>query len=144
KIRGLNSITASSNPLYVIDGIPQDHMRNVNPRDIASIEVLKDASSAAIYGARGGNGVVVITTKSGASGATQVDFHSYAGYQGVDRFLPMMDTREDTAYIRYLRDSRFQQTGGDLSLPICSRPAEYQYPEAYLSPAALPDNNWQD
>lgn len=144
KIRGLNSITASSNPLYVIDGIPQDHMRNVNPRDIASIEVLKDASSAAIYGARGGNGVVVITTKSGASGTTQVDFNSYAGYQEVDRFLPMMDTREYTAYIRYLRDSRFQQTGGDLSLPISSRPAEYQYPESYLNPALLPNNNWQD
>src|SRR5690606_10056207 len=65
KIRGLNSVTSSSNPLYVIDGIPQDHMRNVNPRDIASMEVLKDASSSAIYGARGGNGVIVITTKSG-------------------------------------------------------------------------------
>src|SRR5690606_59780 len=60
KIRGINSITASSNPLYVIDGIPQDHMRNVNPRDIASVEVLKDASASAIYGARGGNGVIVI------------------------------------------------------------------------------------
>ena len=144
KIRGLNSITASSNPLYVIDGIPQDHMRNVNPRDIASIEVLKDASASAIYGARGGNGVVVITTKSGASGATQVDFSSYAGFQEVDRFLPMMDTREYIAYIRYLRDSRFQQTGGDLSLPISSRPAEYQYPESYLNPVSLPNNNWQD
>src|SRR5690606_6128474 len=120
------------------------HMRNVNPRDIASMEVLKDASASAIYGARGGNGVIVITTKSGASGATQVDFSSYAGFQEADRFLPMMDTREYTAYIRYLRDSRFQQTGGDLSLPVSSRPAEYQYPEGYLNPASLPDNNWQD
>src|SRR3546814_15656921 len=81
KIRGLNSVTASSNPLYVIDGIPQDHMRNVNPRDIASIEVLKDASSSAIYGARGGNGVIVITTKSGAEGATHIDLKSYMGFQ---------------------------------------------------------------
>jgi len=144
KIRGLNSITASSNPLYVIDGIPQDHMRDVNPRDIASIEVLKDASSAAIYGARGGNGVIVITTKSGTAGTTKVDFSSYAGFQQVDRFLPMMDTYEYTAYIRYLRDSRFQQIGGDLSAPLSSRPAEYQYPESYLNPASLPNNNWQD
>src|SRR3546814_7758888 len=88
-------------------------MRNVNPRDIASIEVLKDASSSAIYGARGGNGVIVITTKSGAEGATHIDFNSYMGFQEVDRFLPMMNTQEYTAYIRYLRDSRFQQTGGD-------------------------------
>lgn len=144
KIRGINSITASSNPLYVIDGIQQDHMRNVNPRDIASIEVLKDAASAAIYGARGGNGVIVITTREGAAGKTSVEFNSYAGYQQVDRFLPMMNTQEYTAYIRYLRDSRFQQAGGDLSLPLTSRPAEFQYPESYLNPASLPDNNWQD
>ena len=144
KIRGINSITASSNPLYVIDGIPQDHMRNVNPRDIASMEVLKDASSAAIYGARGGNGVIVITTKSGTEGDTKIDFSSYVGYQEVDRFLPMMDTYAYTAYIRYLRDSRFQQTGGDPSAPLSSRPAEYQYPENYRNPSALPNNNWQD
>lgn len=144
KIRGLNSVTASSSPLYVIDGIPQDHMRNVNPRDIASMEVLKDASSGAIYGARGGNGVIVITTKSGAEGDTKIDFSSYAGFQEVDRFLPMMNTREYTAYIRYLRDSRFQQTGGDPTAPVSSRPAEYQYPDSYLTPNTLPDNNWQD
>ena len=144
KIRGLNSVTASSSPLYVIDGIPQDHMRNVNPRDIASMEVLKDASSGAIYGARGGNGVIVITTKSGVEGDTRVDFSSYAGFQQVDRFLPMMNTQEYTAYIRYLRDSRFQQTGGDLTAPVSSRPAEYQYPDSYLNPATLPDNDWQD
>ncbi|SEL45356.1 SusC/RagA family TonB-linked outer membrane protein [Parapedobacter koreensis] len=144
KIRGINSITASSNPLYVIDGIQQDHMRNVNPRDIASMEVLKDAASAAIYGARGGNGVIVITTKEGAEGKTKVDASAYTGYQEVDRFLPMMNTQEYTAYIRYLRDSRFQQAGGDLTLPLTGRPAEFQYPESYLNPASLPDNNWQD
>lgn len=144
KIRGVNSITASSNPLYVIDGIQQDHMRNVNPRDIASIEVLKDAASAAIYGARGGNGVIVITTKAGTEGKTSINFNSYAGFQQVDRYLPMMNTAEYTAYIRYLRDSRFQQTGGDLSLPLSSRPAEFQYPESYRNPASLPDNDWQD
>ncbi|WP_379023309.1 SusC/RagA family TonB-linked outer membrane protein [Parapedobacter deserti] len=143
-IRGINSITASSNPLYVVDGIQQNHMRNVNPRDIASVEVLKDAASAAIYGARGGNGVIVITTKEGAAGKTTVDANSYVGYQAVDRFLPMMNTQEYTAYIRYLRDSRFQQAGGDPSLPIAGRPAEFQYPESYLNPGSLPDNNWQD
>ncbi|MGV3761535.1 SusC/RagA family TonB-linked outer membrane protein [Parapedobacter sp.] len=144
KIRGLNSVTASSNPLYVIDGIPQDHMRNVNPRDVASIEVLKDASSSAIYGARGGNGVIVITTKSGMEGDTKIDFNSYVGFQEVDRFLPMMNTQEYTAYIRYLRDSRFQQTGGDPAAPVSARPAEYQYPDNYLHPSELPNNNWQD
>ncbi|SEN64475.1 TonB-linked outer membrane protein, SusC/RagA family [bacterium A37T11] len=143
KIRGINSITASSSPLYVIDGIPQDQMRNVNPRDIASMEVLKDASSAAIYGARGGNGVIVITTKSGAEGKTKVDFSGYGGFQEVDNYLPMMNTMEYTSYIRYLRDSRFQLSGGDLSAPLSSRPAANQYPDSYLNPSSLPDNNWQ-
>src|SRR5690606_7344826 len=100
--------------------------------------------ASAIYGARGGNGVIVITTKSGASGPTQVDFSSYAGFQEADRLLPMMDTHAYTAYIRYLRDSRYQQSGGDLSVPVSSRPAEYQYPESYLTPNALPNTNWQN
>src|SRR5690606_19920919 len=66
------------------------------------------------------------------------------GFQEVDRFLPMMNTQEYTAYIRYLRDSRFQQTGGDLEAPVSARPAEYQYPDSYLNPSMLPNNNWQD
>ncbi|WP_257667241.1 SusC/RagA family TonB-linked outer membrane protein [Parapedobacter tibetensis] len=144
KIRGINSITASSSPLYVVDGIPQDHMRNINPRDIASMEVLKDASSAAIYGARGGNGVIVITTRSGAEGKTQIDFDAYTGFQKVDNVLPMMNTEDYTAYIMYVRNERFRLTGGDLSQPITSRPAEFQYPESYLTPGSLPNNNWQD
>lgn len=70
KIRAASSITAGTEPLYVIDGFPtsSDDMSNLNPEDIASIDVLKDASSAAIYGSRGANGVIIITTKKGVEG----------------------------------------------------------------------------
>lgn len=144
KIRGLNSITASGSPLYVIDGIPQAHMRNVNPRDIASIEVLKDASSASIYGSRGANGVIVVTTKTGSAGRMQIEFDGYSGYQSVDRVLPMMDSYEYTNYIRFVRNERFRLTGGDLSAPVSSRPVAFQYPDSYADPASLPNNNWQE
>jgi TonB-dependent SusC/RagA subfamily outer membrane receptor len=65
RIRGISSISGNSNPLYVVDGIPQDDISSQNPNDIQNIEVLKDASATAIYGSRGANGVVLITTKSG-------------------------------------------------------------------------------
>lgn len=70
QIRGINSISANSSPLIVIDGIPLPNydLNLINPSDIASIEILKDAASAAIYGSRGANGVVLVTTKSGKSG----------------------------------------------------------------------------
>jgi TonB-linked SusC/RagA family outer membrane protein len=85
RVRGTSSITASAQPLYVIDGIPvttinlsnngseTNPLADINPDDIESIDILKDASASAIYGARGANGVVLITTKSGAAGATKID-----------------------------------------------------------------------
>lgn len=83
KIRGRRSISASNDPLFVIDGIPQTSGTNaitdINPQDIASMEILKDAAATAIYGSRGANGVVIITTKRGAAGKTVV---SYDGYYG--------------------------------------------------------------
>jgi TonB-dependent SusC/RagA subfamily outer membrane receptor len=73
KIRGTNSISASNDPLYVVDGMPLNSLSaQLNPDDIESIEVLKDASSTAIYGSRGANGVIMITTKSGKDGKTKI------------------------------------------------------------------------
>ena len=90
RIRGTNSINGSSEPLYVIDGIQISNgggitdvspLSTINPNDIESVEVLKDASASAIYGARAANGVVLITTKRGKSGATRITFDSYYGTQ---------------------------------------------------------------
>lgn len=84
RIRGSNSISSSNEPLYVIDGFPTTEGLNINPSDIASIDILKDASATAIYGSRGANGVIVITTKRGKAGINQI---SYNGYTGVQKLI---------------------------------------------------------
>lgn len=91
-IRGQNSLNSGS-PLYVVDGTPTDGIDFLNPEDIARIDVLKDASSTAIYGSRGSNGVVLVTTKSGASakGGLTVSFDSYYGIKNVARLPAVMD-----------------------------------------------------
>ncbi len=93
KVRGVGTITAGSNPLYVIDGVPisNDNINTLNTNDIASIEVLKDASSAAIYGSRGSNGVVLITTKQGKSGTATISANTYTGWQSLANKIEMMD-----------------------------------------------------
>lgn len=88
-IRGRNSIAASNSPLIVIDGIPYEgRISDINPNDVQSIEVLKDASSAAIYGSRGSNGVILITTKEGISGKTTV---AYQGKYSIQSFAKLPD-----------------------------------------------------
>jgi iron complex outermembrane receptor protein len=118
KIRGNNSIRASNNPLYVIDGVPLDGrtarpslnlgtnglgfgttpesnpLLYINPNDIQQIDILKDASSAAIYGSRGANGVIVITTKKGSSGPTRLDFNASWGVAGYMKKYPILKTSE--------------------------------------------------
>lgn len=111
RIRGSNSITAGNEPLYVIDGMPiyndnstvnagvtqsdgQNPLATINPQNIESIEVLKDASATAIYGARGANGVVLITTKQGRLGENRIDFEASFGLQEVRNKMSMMNARE--------------------------------------------------
>ncbi len=92
-IRGQGSNTSNS-PLYVIDGIPGLDIKNINPSDIQSIDVLKDAASAAIYGAQAANGVVLVTTKSGKDGKAQVTFDGYYGWQNAARKIKMCNASE--------------------------------------------------
>lgn len=89
RVRGATSISAGNKPLYVIDGVPQDSMSGINPNDIANIQVLKDAASAAIYGSRGSNGVVIVSTKSGRKGAPKVTFTATTGISQLEK---KMDT----------------------------------------------------
>ncbi|MFC6997462.1 SusC/RagA family TonB-linked outer membrane protein [Rufibacter roseus] len=94
RIRGIGS-TGNSNPLYVVDGFPVGGIDYLNPGDIASMEILKDAAAAAIYGARGGNGVVLITTKQGRKdGTMQVSYDGYAGIQNPWRKVELLNARE--------------------------------------------------
>ncbi|MFT3903798.1 MAG: TonB-dependent receptor [Niabella sp.] len=95
-IRGIATINASASPLYVVDGVVMQNFQFLNPNDIESIEILKNASSAAIYGARGANGVVLVTTKRGTSGSRGAQI-SYAGSVSVgtmQRYMDVMDANE--------------------------------------------------
>jgi len=99
-IRGLNTITGSNEPLYVIDGVIVDAnvMATVNPLDIMSMEVMKDASAAAIYGTRGANGVILITTNRGQAGKTKVNYDGYVGVQQLPKQLETLNLREFAEY----------------------------------------------
>ncbi|MCI1741110.1 MAG: TonB-dependent receptor [Prevotella sp.] len=122
KVRGMSSINSGTSPLYVIDGIPMEDnttsngtnggnvqysnrnpLNNINPNDIESIEILKDASSAAIYGSRGANGVVIITTKSGKAGRTKISASYELGFSKVTRKIDLMDAKQ---WMEYETDAR--------------------------------------
>lgn len=94
RIRGVGSISKSANPIYVIDGIITTSLNSINPSDIESLQVLKDASSAAIYGADGANGVIIITTKRGTSGETKVSYSSYLSRNVIPRKLELMNANQ--------------------------------------------------
>ena len=98
RVRGGISITQSNEPLYIIDGFPsEDGMSTLDPAEIETIDILKDASATAIYGARGANGVVVITTKSGGKdGKATVTFDSYVGFKKIAKKLDVLSTYEFT------------------------------------------------
>ena len=134
RIRGASSINAGNEPLYVIDGLPIDNgttlstgggagtggnpnpknpLNSLNPNDIQSIEVLKDASATAIYGSRGANGVIMITTKSGKSGKMSVSLDQYTGIQTVDKKYDILDTKQYIETINALA----QENGNDLVFP---------------------------
>jgi len=101
RLRGERSLKASNDPLYVLDGIPMaGGIGDLNPTDIESIEVLKDASATAIYGSRGANGVVLITTRNGRSGATSLTYDSYGGVQTPLRRVRLFNGPEFAEYRR--------------------------------------------
>src|SRR2546423_3973212 len=126
-IRGQNFLSNAA-PLYVVDGMYLGENPNLDPHDIESIEVLKDASAAAQYGAQAANGVVVIRTRRGR-GDTRVELRSYYGYQQVPRRVPMMNTSEWAAIAR----QAYQNAGW----------ADDSVPSAVLNPPPI-NTDWQD
>lgn len=119
RVRGTSSISANSEPLYVIDGVPTSDTRAVNSADIESITVLKDAASAAIYGAQGANGVVLITTKKGQTGAPKFEFSTYQGFSSVWKTLDVLNSEQyrdlmyelgrNTDWSRYTENTDWQK-----------------------------------
>ncbi len=98
RLRGLSTLGANSQPLVIIDGVLGADLNSVDPNDISSIDVLKDASAAAIYGTRGGSGVILITTKTGALGRTNVNYEGFVTAESVDRFTETLSADEFKAF----------------------------------------------
>jgi TonB-linked SusC/RagA family outer membrane protein len=118
QVRGVGSL-GNTEPLFVIDGvIGAGGANDINPNDIESIEVLKDASSAAIYGSRAANGVVLITTKRGKAGKPKVNFNSYVGVQDVWKKMDVLNARQ---YAEYANE--IQTNGGQAAIPNLQNPA---------------------
>jgi TonB-dependent starch-binding outer membrane protein SusC len=104
RIRGTNSINSGSEPLFVVDGYAGADIAAINPSDVASIDVLKDASATAIYGSRGANGVVIITTKRGRyAGGSNISVNAYTGVQKVSKKYQMMDASQYATYLNLVQ-----------------------------------------
>lgn len=139
RIRGIGSITGSSDPLYVVDGFPTSGLNNFDPRDIESVEVLKDAAAASIYGSRAANGVILITTKKGSqSTGVSVDVDTYYGVQQTWKRLDLLK-RDD--YIQYGTELL---TNAGSTLPLrFSTMNDPIYPGASQTYAQT-ETDWQD
>ncbi len=118
RIRGTNSINSSNEPLFVVDGFPgAGDLNTINPSDIESIEILKDASATAIYGSRGANGVVLITTRRGKSGKTSINFESYYGVQSAAKLYNMMDAPQFATFLDSVTAQNNRLTNTTTALP---------------------------
>lgn len=151
RIRGGNSISAGNEPLYVIDGFPiyndtsssstgvlgngqpSNVLASINPSDIESMEILKDASATAIYGSRGANGVIIITTKRGRTGQSTVTFETYYGFQQLSKKIDLLDAYDYAKSVNADNIRRGRQ-------PYVANPELYNP----AVPGALPSTDWQD
>lgn len=140
RVRGITS-AGDNNPLYVVDGFPlppgdDSALNNINPNDIESVDVLKDASATAIYGVRAANGVVIITTKRGKAGTSSVNLDAYAGVQQVWRKIPMLNAQE---FATLNNEGRNASNAQSLTTPALT------LIPAYANPAALGEGtDWLD
>jgi len=158
RVRGSGSITAGQDPLYVIDGYPVEGsgFSLVNPSDIESIQVLKDASSTAIYGSRGSNGVVIVTTKKGKIGKPRISYNTYFGIQQVAKKFDMMNKEQ---YLEFFKDGHNQAWLDRPPLPgdaphtindpnslreTYSNSSFYTIPDDFNDPNNFVDTDWQD
>ena len=121
QIRGVSSVGYGSDPLYIIDGFPGS-IGSIDPKDIQSVDVLKDASAAAIYGSRGTNGVIIITTKKGANDRVTLSYDAYAGVQKIIKTYDLLNTSQ------YLQYERALDGAANIGLPPRLQPANFNLP----------------
>ena len=145
RIRGTNSLTANSEPLYVVDGVPAEQgssssdpksnpLMSIDPNAIESIDVLKDASAKAIYGARGANGVVLITTKRGRSGESHFTVESSYGFQRISRFIPVLTGPQ---YMQLRNEAVLNSAKDPTTVKLPYSPAQIASAQTYNYPAMM-------
>ena len=142
RVRGVGSISKSPNPIYVVDGIIVNGIGNISSQDIETMQVLKDASSAAIYGANGANGVVIITTKRGKSGKTQVNFNAFGSFTLKPERYDVMDADE---YSQFYRDMKYPNVASHIG--AAANPAYIfsdEFREMYYGNGWQKGTDWQD
>lgn len=173
-IRGISSITGGNQPLYVVDGYPIgtggggsdmrigdatmsasgmanltqtriNPLASINPADIESIEVLKDASATAIYGSRGANGVIIITTKRGKRGESEINFNASYGVQEVAHRIELMNSQQYAQFVAEGRDHARVYAGGSADDPNELRSASHRVRPEFRNPESITVNtDWQD
>ena len=129
RVRGVGSINRGADPIYIVDGVQVGNIDNIQPSDIESMQVLKDASASAIYGANGSNGVIIVTTQRGKSGKTQVNFNAYTGYSLAPKQYDIMNADQYSAFYTSIHGER----------------PEYgqEFREKYYGPGWHEGTNWQ-
>lgn len=141
RIRGGGSITQDNSPLYIVDGFPVDNINNISSFDIQSIDILKDASSTAIYGARGANGVVLITTKSAQGGKTIINYNGYAQMKYIPETMDMMNAYE---FVALQNEIAYVRGGGPESSMYQGFVGLYGDPSDFDIYKSIPTRDYQD
>ena len=140
RVRGGGSITQSNDPLYIVDGFPVDGISDIPANDIEDITVLKDASSTAIYGSRGANGVILVTTKSGQAGKVKVSYNAYYSWKKIAKKYDVLDVYD---YAKWQYEYAMLYNGGDATKinHYTDKFGNYQDMDLYKS---IEGNDWQD
>ncbi|WP_238387600.1 SusC/RagA family TonB-linked outer membrane protein, partial [Pararcticibacter amylolyticus] len=136
RVRGGGSITGDNSPLYIVDGFPLSSISDIAPADIESIDILKDASSTAIYGSRGANGVVVVTTKSGKAGKTSISYNAFTGIRNLAKKLDVLSPYDYVSW-QYERALLDNNSLSDYTKYF----GNFQDIDLYRN---LPANDWQE
>nr|WP_320057564.1 TonB-dependent receptor [uncultured Bacteroides sp.] len=155
RVRGVNSITSGTSPLYVVDGVPiqsgnMSYLANVNaladinPADIVSMDVLKDAAAAALYGSRAANGVIIITTKQGQSGKTKVTYDGFVGFSNATGFYDMMNAQEYTDFKNMAVKNRYGTDEMSLTKNYVSPYGNKAFNLMKDSQGNIIDTSWKD
>jgi len=140
RVRGGGSITQSNDPLYIVDGFPVDGISDIPANDIEDITVLKDASSTAIYGSRGANGVILVTTKSGQAGKTKVSYNAYYSWKKIAKKQDVLSARD---YVDWQYELALLKNNNDPEklTSYTDYFGNYQDADLYND---VPTNDWQD